>query len=595
MIATLRCLRPFARRHRRALTAGGLLAVLKVLVSLAQPWPVSLLVGSVLTGAGSWAGLSPAAAVAVAVGALLVIYTLAAVVDYWSTRLLSATGLRMAADVRVEVYTHLQRQSLAFHAGQRVGDLTARVTSDVDRMQDLLVQILSVLVPNAMLVLGMGTVMLVLDPAFALVAFTATPVMAVVIFRSTRALKHAARHARTADGQVAAAAAEGLSVMPLVQACSLEPRMRDRMESLALTSLVRGLEATRLQARFSPVVDLASASSMAVVLAVGSWRVLAGHLSVAVLLVFLGYVSSLYKPLKALAKLSTVTSKGTSAAERVHDILRLTPAVRDAPDAVPAGRLAGRIDIDDVTFSYGREPVVSHLTLHIEPGETLALVGRTGAGKSTVAALVPRLMDPQAGRVLLDGMDIRTLELETVRAQVSLVLQDCVLLHGSLMDNIACGRPDATEAAVRRAARLALVDEFAQRLPLGLDTPVGERGVGLSGGQRQRVAIARAILRDTPILILDEPTSALDVESESLITQALERLPRDRTTLIIAHRLSTVRRADRIAVLEAGRLVEEGPPEQLLRGSGPFARLTATEGALRVNDRGLLPVDDARP
>ena len=595
MIATIRCLRPFARKHRRALTAGGLLAVLEVLVNLAQPWPVSLLVGSVLTKSGSAPTMSPTTAVVAAVGSLLLIYVLAAIVDYWSTRLLSSTGLRMAADVRVEVYTHLQRQSLAFHAGQRVGDLTARVTSDVDRMQDLLVQTLSVLIPNAMLVLGMGTVMLILDPTFALVAFTATPVMAVVIFRSTRALKRAARRARTADGQVAAAAAEGLSVMPLVQACSLEPRMRDRMESLALTSLLQGLEATRLQARFSPVVDVASAASLAVVLAVGSWRVLDGHMSVAVLLVFLGYVSSLYKPLKALAKLSTVTSKGTAAAERVLDILAMTPDVHNAPKAVAAGSLAGRIDFENVTFSYGREPVIRGLDLHIEPGETLALVGRTGAGKSTIAALVPRLMDPQEGRVLLDGMDVRGLELETVRAQVSLVLQDCVLLHGSLLDNIACGRPDASEEAVRRAARLALVDEFAGRLPLGMDTPVGERGVSLSGGQRQRVAIARAILRDTPILILDEPTSALDVESESLISQALEQLPSGRTTLIIAHRLSTVRRADRIAVLDGGRLIEEGAPEHLLRSGGHFARLTATQGALRVNDRGLLPLDGRMP
>ncbi len=362
----------------------------------------------------------------------------------------------MAADVRVEVYAHLQRQSLAYHAGQRVGDLTSRVTSDVDRMQDLLVQTLSVLIPNAMLVLGMGGVMLFLDPAFALVAFTATPLMAIVIFRSTRSLKRAARHARTADGQVAAAASEGLSVMPLVQSSSLERRMRDRMESLALTSLLQGLEAVRLQARFSPVVDMATAASMAVVLAAGSWRVLAGDMSVAVLLVFLGYVSSLYKPVKALAKLSTTTSKGTAASERVMEILRLTPEVRNAPDAVPTPRLAGRIDFEDVTFSYGREPVITGLNLRIEPGQTLALVGRTGAGKSTIAALVPRLMDPQEGRVCVDGMDVRGLELETLRAQVSLVLQDCVLLHGSLLDNIACGWPGAREAAVRRAVSGAM-------------------------------------------------------------------------------------------------------------------------------------------
>lgn len=583
MSATIGVMRPFAREHRSALIGGGSLAVIEVLVNLLQPWPVSLLIGHVLTDSSPSLGISPAAAVTAAVAALLAIYVVGAVVDYWSTRLLSAAGLRMAADVRVEVFMHLQRQSLAFHAGQRVGDLTGRVTADVDRMQDLLVQTLAVLIPNAMLVIGMGSVMLLLDPAFALVAFTATPLMVIVIFRSARALKRAARSARTADGQVAAAAAEGLSVMPLVQSCSLEPRMGDRMESLATTSLLQGLEASRLQARFSPVVDMASAVSMAVVLAAGSWRVLAGEMSVSVLLVFLGYVASLYKPVKALAKLSTTTSKGAAASERVLEILRLTPEVRDSSHAVIAPRLSGRIDFEDVAFSYGREPVIEGLNLHIDPGETLALVGRTGAGKSTIASLVPRLMDPQSGRVCLDGADVRGLQLETVRAQVSLVLQDCVLLHGSVLENIACGKPGATDAAVRRAAHLALVDEFASRLPLGLDTPVGERGVSLSGGQRQRVAIARAILRDTPILILDEPTSALDVESESLIAEALSQLPTGRTTLIIAHRLSTVRGADRIAVLEAGKLVEQGSPEYLLRSGGEFARLAATPYLLQAS------------
>lgn len=235
--------------------------------------------------------------------------------------------------------------------------------------------------------------------------------------------------------------------------------------------------------------------------------------------------------------------------------------------------------------------MLTGLNLQVGSGETVALVGRTGAGKSTIAALVPRLMDPQRGRVCLDGMDVRGLELQSVRAQTSLVLQDCVLLHGSLLDNIACGMPGAGEADVRRASRLALVDEFASRLPLGLDTPVGERGVSLPGGQRQRVAIARAILRDTPILILDEPTSALDAESESLIAEALEGLPRGRTTLIIAHRLSTVRRADRIVVLEAGDLIEQGAFEDLLRRGGHFARLAAAQRELRVSDRALSPFE----
>lgn len=591
MISTLRRLQPFALPHRRALTGGGLFAVLGVLVNLAQPWPTALMVGMVLTSPGSPPNLAPAVAVSLAVGSLLLIHLVAAIVGYWSMRLLSSTGLRVAADLRVEVYGHLQRQSLAFHAGRRVGDLTSRVTSDVDRMQELLVQTLSVLIPDGMLLVGMGTVMLILDPIFALIVLTAIPLMAFVIVRSTRAFNGAARQACKADGRVATAAAEGLSAMSLVQACSLEPRMRGRMESLTLTSLLQGLEATRLQARFTPVVDLASAAALAVVLGIGSWRVLVGQMSIAVLLVSLGYVSSLHKPLKALAKLSTSMAEGVAASERVLAILCLTPEVRDAPNAILAGRLAGRIDLEDVTFGYGPEPEVTGLNLHVEPGETLALLGRTGAGVSTIAALVPRLLDPQQGRVLLDGVDVRGLVLETVRSQVSLVLQDCVLLRGTLLDNVACGRPGAPAGAVRRAARLALVDEFASRLPLGLDTPVGEGRVNLSRGERQRVAIARAILRDTPIMILDESAGALDVESERLVAQALERLPRGRTTLVIAHRLATVRRADRIVVLRGGKLVEQRAPEYLLRSGGHFARLAATQGQQRVSDRCLLPID----
>ncbi len=580
-----RGLRPYAGRQRRPLIVGAVLAVVEVLVGLAQPWPIALVVGHVLTS-GDPLPISTSAAVLLAAVAMLTIAIVTGLVDYWSTRLLSSAGLRMAAEIRVDVFNHLQRLSLRYHSGQRVGDLTTRITGDVDRMQDLLVQTLSVLIPNALLVGGMATVMISLDPGFAVISLAATPLMAIVIFQSTRALTAAARRARKADGQVAAAASEGLSAVHLVQAFSLEAPMRRHVQGLIGASTSSNLDAVRLQARFSPAVDLASAFSSAMVLVVGATKVLHGQLNLSVLLVFLGYVATLYKPLKALAKLSTALSKGLAAADRVLDVLNREPEVRDRPDAVAAGPLVGRIDFENVTYSYGREPVLRDFTLTVQPGETLALVGPTGAGKSTVAALVSRLMDPQRGVVRLDGMDVSGLTLGSVRPQVSLVLQDCVLLHGSLRDNIECGRPGATDAEIRRAARLALVDEFADRLPDGLETLVGERGASLSGGQRQRVAIARAILRDAPILVLDEPTSALDALSEQLIVRALDQLPAGRTTLIIAHRLSTVRRADRVAVLEDGRIVEIGPPDQLLASHGRYADLAA---AAHTTDR---PTDD---
>jgi ABC-type multidrug transport system fused ATPase/permease subunit len=287
----------------------------------------------------------------------------------------------------------------------------------------------------------------------------------------------------------------------------------------------------------------------------------------------------LYKPLKALARLSTALSKGVAASERVFDVLSEAPDVADHPDAAAAGPLRGRIEFSNVWFSYGREPVLNGLNLTIEAGETVALVGPTGSGKSTVAALLARLMDPQEGCVRIDGTDLRSFTVASLRSQISLVLQDCLLLDGSLYDNIACVRPGVAQWQVLEAARLALVDEFADRLPDGLQTRVGERGAALSGGQRQRVAIARAIVRDAPVLVLDEPTSALDSLSERLIVQAVEHLPAGRTTLIIAHRLSTVRGADRIAVMRSGRIAELGTPAELLQAGGLYADLSRAQSA----------------
>jgi len=268
-----------------------------------------------------------------------------------------------------------------------------------------------------------------------------------------------------------------------------------------------------------------------------------------------------------------IFTKGMAAAERISDVLATEPEIVDRPHAILAPPFHGAIRFDEVTFSYGREPVLWAVSFDVDAGETVALVGPTGAGKSTLAALVPRLIEPRFGRVMIDGRDVSDYVITSLRSQISMVLQDTVLLRGTIRENIACGRPGTSSSAVERAARLALVDEFTSRLPHGLDTFVAERGVDLSGGQRQRIAIARAILRDSPILILDEPTSALDTESEELIVAALDNLPRSRTMLIIAHRLSTVRRADRIVVLDGGAIVEQGAHYELMRRRGLYSRL----------------------
>ena len=567
MSAVLRSLRGYLRPYRSALLVGVALAVLEVGASLALPWPLQVIVDRVVPAGAS---AHPSLLLAFALAALLGIALVVSLADYWSTRLLSSAGLWIANDLRHAVFSKLQRLSLGFHGRHQVGDLSSRVTADVDRSQDLLVQLLAVLFPNALLVVGMFAVMLAVAPLLTVVAVLVSPLMVVAVVRSTRALKETARRARKADGQVAAATTEALGAMPVIQTFSLEQHQQRRFALLSETSLLHGLEAVRLQARFSPFVDLTSVLSTAVVLWVGIRQVRAGELSLGVLLVFLSYLGSLYKPVKAIARLATTISKGAAAAERVLELLQSEPDVAESRTAVRAPRFRGEIAFEDVRFSYGRERVLEGLDLRISAGETLALVGRTGAGKSTVAAMLARLVDPDEGTVRIDGYDVRDLTLASLRGQVSFVLQDTMLLRGTLRENIAWGRPGAREGEIERAARLALVDEFAAQFPLGLDTPLGERGVDLSGGQRQRVAIARAILRDAPILVLDEPTSALDPISEGKLVGALENLPAGRTTLLIAHRMTTIRGADRICVLADGRIVEDGDHTSLLALGGSY-------------------------
>ena len=571
MMQTIRRLRPYAAPYRRALAVGGVLTLAEVGLSLAQPWPLRWVVDKVLQPAQP--ATHPQLILAFSAITLVVLVLLAGFADYWATRLLSAAGLHVANDLRLSVLARLQRQSLRFHGKHRVGDLTTRVTSDVAYTQDMLVQVLATLLPATALVIGMFVVMVALDPVFTVLALLSTPPLIWATRRARKELRSAARRVRKADGALASAATEDLSAIHLVQVFGLEHERLRHFAGLSETSLTAGVESVRVQSRFGPLVEVASVFSTAAVLWFGAERVLSGHLSLGVLLVFITYLGSLYKPVKQLTKLSQVVSKGAAALERIGEVMDAPVDIVDVPGAV-AMPIRGQVEFRNVSFSYGREPVLRDLSLTIEAGQNVALVGPTGAGKSTIAALIPRLADVNAGQVLVDGIDVRRHQLASLRGQIATVLQDTVLLDGTLRENIICGYPGARDRDVRRAARLALVDEFAARLPDGLDTHIGERGANLSGGQRQRVAIARAILRDASIVILDEPTSALDAGSEELLVAALANLPQGRTRIVIAHRLSTVRDADRIFVLEHGRIAEAGTHSQLASYGGLYAKLT---------------------
>jgi len=476
----------------------------------------------------------------------------------------------------------MQRLSLRFHDTQRRGDLITRLTSDIQAIQDLISNGLIILGSNAFLLIGMLALMFWLNWQFAFVALAVAPLLFWTVFRYTHRIKVAAREARVSTGLLASLAQETLASIRIVQGLAQEEQQNDRFQAQSESSLRSYLEGVGYQARVAPLVDVFAAAGLALVMWFGATHVMQGHLTTGDMVVFFAYVTNLYSPMKALSRLSYVTSKASVGAERIADVMRVRSEVTERPGAREAWQLKGEIEFRDVSFEYqSGQPVLSRINLHVAPGEKVAIVGATGAGKSTLISLIPRLYDPSSGAVSIDGQDIRNYSVQSLRAQISLVLQDSLLFSGTIRENIAFGRPDASDEELVAAAVVANATEFIDMLPDGYETLVAEGGTTLSGGQKQRIAIARAILRGSPILILDEPTSGLDAASERTVIDALERAARGRTTLLIAHRLTTVRLADRIIVLDKGRIVEEGPHQELLSLRGKYAHLYSLQLAIQ--------------
>jgi ATP-binding cassette, subfamily B, bacterial len=579
---------------------GSLLVLFVAAVDIATPWPLKVIVDNVLKGKPArsgpgellsfLAGPESQRLLAVCVLAMVVLVVVSALADYLSTFVLEGIGERLTADLRAAIFAHLQRQALSFHDRQRVGDLTTRLTADVDYVQEMMIALLSVFLPSVTLLVGIATVMLLVDAEFALIALLTMPVLLVVVLTFTRRIKRASKLARQKESEVASVAQETFSSIRVVQAYTREPRHYSRFRARTTERLTAGLDAIRLQAKLSPMVDVVTVSGTALILWFGAQKVLAGAMSLGLLLVFLAYLSKLYRPIRNLSKLALVVSRGQASTDRVYELLSVDVRVADRADATPAPRLRGDIVLDSVTFGYEEDqPVLHEISLQAAPGETVAIAGPTGAGKSTIVSLIPRLYDPWEGAVFVDGRDVRTFTTSSLRSQVALVLQDSILFHGSIFDNIAYGAEDATLEQVLAAAQIARVDEFVHSLPDGYDTIISERGTTLSGGQRQRIAIARAIVRDAPIVILDEPTSGLDAVSERYVLAGLEALTAGRTVFVVAHRLSTLRTADRIYVIEQGRITQSGTHESLTRRTGLYRRMhiassggtLASAGAMR--------------
>src|SRR5712671_5487726 len=572
------------------------------ITDLLEPWPLKIVFDYVfgskrmpnwLASVVSYIGTDKFSILNFAVLAVIVIAIFGAVSSYFEKYLTTSVGQWVMHDLRRVLYSHIQKLSLSYHDQKRTGDLISRVTSDIDAVQNLVSSVLLGMVVNVLTLAGMTVVMFYLNWEFTLIALMVAPGLFLVVYYYTHRIKRASRAVRRKEGEVVNVLEEVLSSIRVVKAFAREDFEQKRFERESLASVEAALEARSVKAKLPPLVEIIVACGTSLVLWYGARLVLSGTLTPGELLVFLLYLGKMYKPMRELSKMTDTISKASVGWERIRGVLENEMQVRDLPKAKRAPRFKGRIEFDHVDFSYnGGQPVLKDVSLKIRPGQLAALVGPTGAGKTTIVSLLPRFYDITGGQIRIDGTDIRLFKSKSLRQQISFVLQETLLFRATVAQNIAYGKPEATRQEIIRAAKLANADEFIQKMPEGYQTMIGERGMTLSGGQRQRLTIARAIIRDSPILILDEPSTGLDAASEQLVFDALSNLMEGRTSIVIAHRLVTVRRADVIFVIDAGRVVEQGTHEELLKGGALYAKLYELQfsGEEEENSRELVEV-----
>src|SRR5437763_2102345 len=579
---------PYMRAHRWRVAWALAQVFLIAGFELLKPWPLQIVIDYVLGGKAAPPAGPLAPLLALPAATLLLVACLALVAIHLCSGALTllhnytaiGVGQRMVNDLRSTLYLHLQRLSLAYHSRQRVGDLLYRVTADSFAVQTMIMNGVLPILSALILLAGMLLVLFPIDPLLTVLALTIVPVLFVLIGLFNRKIVDVATEVRDLDSRVYSLVQWGMAAIKVVQAFTKEEEEHLRFMGASRESLRATLRLYNWQTVYSGAVGVVIAGGTAVVMYAGARAGMSGTLTRGRRILYISYLAQLYDPINKITQSWGLIAGARVGAMRVFEVLETEPDLKSGSRQFPARGARGEVGWRDISFRYRPEiPVLKEIDLAVDAGTKVAIVGPTGAGKSTLLGLLPRFFDPTSGSVTIDGVDVREYQIASLRRQIGMVLQPPLIFPLSVADNIAYGRPGADHAAIENAARLARIHDMVVRLPEGYQTQLGEAGVILSEGEKQRITIARALLRDAPILILDEPTSALDVETEALVMEAIERLMEGRTTFIIAHRLSTVRRCDMIMVLRDGRIAEQGRLSELLRRGGVFAEYYRTQFA----------------